>query len=95
MGSITTAIYKGDETPKNTIVISGVGLKPNADSDDVELTSPASPSGHPEIVISFGEMLCEITTFFYQSDKPNVRVRMKDKTGSWTAFVPVKLALDP
>lgn len=87
MGSILTANYVGSGKPKTRIEISGVNLKPDPRSGDVELRQSVLGTRNPDSVVSFGEFTCEATSLDYNSGRANVKVRMKDDEDQWTDFV--------
>lgn len=89
MGTIASAEYQPDASPKNVIKISGFGLKADAKEDDVELWQSVLGFGNPTIVTISDDILCIFTAGFYTSDKPGVKVRMRGDDNTWTNQVDV------
>lgn len=87
MGSILTANYVGTGKPKTRIEISGVNLKPAPGTEDVELRQSVLGTRNPDSVVGFGSFTCEATSLDYNSNRTNVKVRMKDDADQWTRFV--------
>jgi hypothetical protein len=89
LGTITKAYFTGANVPKNQIRVDGVGLKPSASTDDIELWQSVLGDGHPVIVIISDTIICEMKSGFYTSDKSGIKIRMQGDDGSWTNQVDV------
>jgi hypothetical protein len=73
------------------VEIKGIGLKENAQPGDIELEQAVLGSANPTIVIISHEIVCKIAVFQHTSDKPGVKVRMRDSVNQWTAYADVTL----
>jgi hypothetical protein len=85
MGSIISAKF----TQTNQINVTGIDMKQGGTEDDVELWQSVLGFGKPTIMIINDSIVYNFKSGAYTSDKPNVKVRIRDKNGAWTNQVVV------
>lgn len=80
MGSITSAKFTQD----NQIQVRGIDMKQDGTEADVELWQSVLGYGKPTIMIINDSILYDFKSGDYTKEKPNVKVRVRDKDGAWT-----------